>query len=163
MAIESSDCEGALPEVLHRKRRHMIHKLLAFGLGVAVLAACSDEQEVVVVEPPEKSEVGYDDVSVTSSVWDADDDELLDQDEHAKVVGLAWSDWDEDADGRLTEPEFQGGWAQAGFKDAAAAFEDLDRDGNAEVSEAEWSASSAWNEWDADESGILEPTEFPYY
>lgn len=145
----------------------MMTRLLALGLGSLMIVGCESEPEpeIVVVEPPEKDEVSYDNIDANEGVaeWDVDSDGLLDQEEHANIVKIAWNEWDVDGNARLTEQEFQSGWIDAGFTDPFAAFGDLDVDENAEVLESEWSASSGWAQWDADENGTLELSEFPHY
>jgi hypothetical protein len=145
----------------------MITRLLALGLGSLMIVACESEPEpeIVVVEPPEKDEVSYDNIDANEGVeeWDVDGDRLLDRQEFVSLVAVSWQDWDTDRNRVLSDDEFQSGWTGAGFSDAEGAFELVDTDDDAEVSAEEWSESSPWSEFDGDTSGTLEPQEFDYY
>lgn len=136
-------------------------RLIEAGVAAALLSACSDEPEVVVVEPPEESEVSYSEIEEESSNWGADG--LLDRAEFSSVVGSGATAWDADQDGVLTEEEFSTGWTHAGLMDASAAFESFDADTSGGLSVVEMSDMAQWNHWDADDSGVLEAEEFPHY
>lgn len=145
----------------------MITRLLALGLGSLMIVACESEPEpeIVVVEPPEKDEVSYDNIDANEGVeeWDVDGDRLLDRREFVNLVTVSWENWDTDRNSALSDTEFQSGWTGAGFSDAEGAFELVDTDDDAEVSAVEWSETSPWSEFDGDASGTLELSEFPHY
>ncbi|GGK54707.1 hypothetical protein [Salinarimonas ramus] len=84
------------------------------------------------------------------------------------IAQEAFSDWDADASGSISETEWNTGWSDAGVYDAWDANDD-----NA-ISEDEWTAGvgeneELWNErfgetaygdWDADDDGALTEEEF---
>ncbi|MFZ3584818.1 hypothetical protein ACOI1H_22085 [Loktanella sp. DJP18] len=67
------------------------------------------------------------------------------------------SAWDMDADGALSEQEFNDGWGTAWGDDSAYSTWDEDADGA--LSEDEFN-TGVFNSYDADDSGVIEEPEF---
>ena len=128
---------------------------------MGLLSACSDEPEVVVVEPIEEDQVDY--AQTETASWDADGDGLLNQEEFSTLRNTSWDAWDTNRDESLSREEFATGWTEAGFTDAASAFDALDRDGDGSVVQADFLSTALWERWDVDNSGVLEAGEFPHY
>lgn len=87
--------------------------------------------------------------------WDSDADGALSQDEFNTGFGEAgaYGAWDGDADGMLSEDEFN-----AGFGDAGGDFSDWDTDADGSLNEEEWNAGN-FGRYDADGSGVIEEPE----
>lgn len=138
-----------------------VTRLLAACIALGLLSACSDEPETVVVDPIEEDEVDY--AETEPAAWDGDGDGLLNQEEYSNLSDEAWARWDSGQDGSLAADEFATGWSEAGFTDAAGAFAAMDEDGDGIVAQEDFLGAALWNEWDSDDSGVLEPEEFAYY
>jgi len=131
--------------------------LLAFAAG------CSDEPEIVVVEPT-ADEALYDAASPPGErLWDTNADGLLDRGEYVTLNGQAFSNWDNDRDGSLTLEEFSEEWTALGFSRPIEAFRAFDNDGSNVLRQKDLFNAEQWETWDADNSGVLEATEFGFY
>jgi len=135
----------------------LIISCIAFGL----LGGCSDEPEVVVVEPIESDEVAYEEAAPLA--WDDNEDGILSREEYLSLSTNVQDAWDVDQDGSLSSDEFKVGWDRAGFADATGALSTLDEDDDGMIAQAEIFDGDLWDKWDVNGSGLLEPSEFPYY
>jgi len=84
--------------------------------------------------------------------WDRNGDQNLDESEAA---GVQWKMWDKNGDNRLEESEWQTGIEHLGLQ---AEYGEADREGDGQVSQAEftqWFEQNAWDEWDANGDGVV--------
>ena len=132
--------------------------------AILLIPACSDEPDVVVVEPIRDEEVSFPTEGESEqSGWDADGDGLLGRGEFLTFGGMAFSRWDNDRDGSLTREEFASAWTDAGFSNPEEAFRFLDDDGSEVLRQRDLFNLQQWEQWDKDGSGILEEQEFSFY
>lgn len=158
--------EGDFAVRLHRTVSNSPRwRLPAAGLALALsgtLAACSEEPEVVQVDPVEPEEVAYgiDDADVLG--WDGDGDGLLDRGEFAGLTQDSWAGWDADGNSILSAEEFREGWLEAGFAEPETAFNEFDDNGDGELVQAEFDENRL-SERDSNEDGVLDKKEFAFY
>jgi len=137
-------------------------KYLCAIAAVSLLGACAEEAEVVDENAIADTEVNSTALEAGSNgAWDSNADGLFQEAEYTSL-GSSFTTWDSDADGFLSDDEFEAGWTQTGWNDSEGAFAAFDDDGDGVLSNDEFFSDDEWSEWDANDDGVLDESEWTF-